>query len=99
MTVTNTGAVTITITSARFRIDGEKETLAPIDWVMQTPRELPVVLAPGEHWTALADAASMRGSLVRQYGDRRDWRLRPTVSDSANREYLSTEWLTPTAQE
>jgi hypothetical protein len=94
ITVTNTGAVTITITSARFAIDGKQETLAPIAWVMQTPEPLPVVLAPGGHWDGLADADLMHNSLVRQYGGDGGWRLQPVVADSAGREYRATEWLT-----
>jgi hypothetical protein len=93
MTATNTGSVPVTITTARFRIRGEEGTLAPIDWVMQTPGSLPIVLTPGGHWNGLADAGSLRAALVRQCGQRSGWQLQPVVSDSANREFRCPTWL------
>ena len=31
----------------RSRLEGRKETLAVVEWVLRTPRSLPVPLAPG----------------------------------------------------
>lgn len=91
VTVTNTGAVTITITSACFAIEGKTERLVPIDWVVQKPKPLSVVLAPGERWEGIADASSMQNY---QYGGDGGWRVQPIVSDAAGREYRAAEWLT-----
>ena len=90
ITVTNTGAVTITITSARFAIEGKTERLVPINWVVQTPKPLSVVLAPGERWEGIADVSSMQN----RYGGDGGWRVQPVVADSAGREYRAAEWLT-----
>lgn len=94
ITATNTGAVTITVTGAQLRIKGKKQTLAPFEWVVQTPSSLPLVLEPGKHWSGLVDASSIVASLDERYGPREKWTLRAFVRDPASRTYEASKWTT-----
>ena len=95
MTATNTGAVPVTLTGAKIKIRGKRQTVAPIGWVMQTPSALPIVLQTGGHWNGLVDLHAVTQALVRQYGVqvRRNWKLRPVVWDSSGREYQGDRWI------
>jgi hypothetical protein len=89
ITATNTGPVAVTISSLKFFIRGvgRDKSVVPIDWVSQTPCSLPLVLNPGDHWTGLVHAGSVKESLDRNLGPRRRWQIRPVVSDTADRRY------------
>jgi hypothetical protein len=92
VTVTNTGQVAVTISSVAFEIEGRDETLAILEWPVQSPRPLPTPLATGDHWTGLVEAGRLVGSLVQQYGPTRR-RIRPVASDPAGNRYRSERWL------
>lgn len=89
ITATNTGPVAVTISNLKFLIRGvgRDTSVVPIDWMVQTPRSLPLVLNPGDHWTGLVHAGSVKESLDQNLGPRRRWRVRPVVSDTADRRY------------
>jgi hypothetical protein len=44
----NTGSVTVTLTGCQLRIKGRDETLAPVEWVMQTLASLPTTVSAEE---------------------------------------------------
>jgi hypothetical protein len=94
ITATNTGAVTVTLSGAQLRIKGREGTVVPIEWVVQTPQDLPIVLQPGLHWYGMIDIASVVGTLARQYGTQSDdWKVKPFVRDSAGRTYEVEGWI------
>jgi hypothetical protein len=89
ITATNTGPVAVTISNLKFFIRrvGRDKSVVPFDWVAQVPSSLPLVLKPGDHWTGLVHARSVKESLDRNLGPRRRWQVRPVVSDTADRRY------------
>jgi hypothetical protein len=89
ITATNNGPMPVTISTAKFLIRGigKGTSVVPMEWVAQTPRDLPVRLQPGDHWTGLAHADSVKASIDRHLGPRRRWRVRPVVADTADRTY------------
>jgi hypothetical protein len=89
ITATNTGPVAVTISNVKFFIRGvgKDKSVVPIDWVAQSPRNLPLVLNPGDHWSGLVDAGAVKASLDRNLGRRQRWQVRPIVSDAAERRY------------
>jgi hypothetical protein len=94
VTVTNTGRVPVTISSVAFEIDGRRgETLVVMEWLAQSPRPLPIPLAPSEHWTGLVETERLTGSLLQQFGPSAPRRLRPTASDPAGGSYAAERWL------
>jgi hypothetical protein len=86
---TNTGPVAVTISGVKFFIRGKSKatSVVPIDWVVQSPRSLPVLLNPGDHWSGLVHAGSVKASIDRSLGPRRRWHVSPVVSDTADRRY------------
>jgi hypothetical protein len=64
VTVANGGMVPTTVTSVVFGIKGSKESLVPLEWIVQEPRPLPIVLAP-----ASGGRASSRGTKSRAASD------------------------------
>jgi hypothetical protein len=94
ITATNSGAVTVTLSGVQLRIKGREGTVVPLDWVVQTPQDLPMVLEPGLHWYGMVDVASVVGSLTREYGAQSDdWKVKPFVRDPAGRTYEPDEWI------
>jgi hypothetical protein len=93
ITATNTGAVTVTLISAQLRVKGKAETLAPIEWLVQTPSSLPIVLEPGRHWTGYVEIDAVLGSLRNRYRVDSRWHVRPFVGDSAKQKYEADSWL------
>jgi hypothetical protein len=89
ITATNTGQAAVTISGCKFLVRGTPRgtSVVPIDWVAQTPGNLPVRLDPGDPWTGMVDVASVKASLDRHYGPRDHWHVRPVLSDSADRTY------------
>jgi hypothetical protein len=89
ITATNTGQAAVALTSAKLLIrEAPKGTsVAPIDWIVQTPASLPIRLEPGGHWNGLLDAASVKATLDRHQGHRGRWHVCPVLSDSAGRTY------------
>jgi hypothetical protein len=90
LTVTNAGMVAITIAGSYLQVRGESTQLALIDWVTQTPQQLPITLDPGSHWTGLVAARTIARSLTKQYGARDTWQLRAYVKDPVRNEYSSS---------
>ena len=97
ITAANTGAVTVTLVSAQLRIKGKKETLLPVEWVVQTPQPLPIVLEPGKHCDGLVDVASVLGTLTQMYGARKGWKVRAYVRDPSDSTYEASEWIALTS--
>jgi hypothetical protein len=93
ITAANTGAVTTTVTGVQLRIKGKKETVAPVEWVVQTPQPLPIVLEPGTHWYGMVDVVSVRQALARHLGTARSWKVKPFVRDPSGRTYESESWV------
>lgn len=93
VTVTNTGSVPVTISSVAFEIQGRGETLIVMEWLTQSPRPLPVPLAPSEHWTGLVETERLTGSLLQQFGADTSRRIRPIASDPARGTYVAQQWL------
>lgn len=93
VTVTNTGQVPVTISSVAFEIQGRSDTLAVMEWLVQSPRPLSIPLGPGDHWTALVETERLTGSLLQRYGPATPRRLRPVASDPAGGRYVADTWL------
>jgi len=55
--------VPVTISSVSFAIQGRGETLAVMEWLVESRRPLPASLAQGEHWHALVETNRLTGSL------------------------------------
>jgi hypothetical protein len=89
LTATNTGPLPVTVSGVKFIVRGGPRgtSFVPLDWVAQSPSPLPVVLQPGDHWTGLAHAGSVKASIDRNLGPRRQWKVSPVVSDTADRKY------------
>jgi hypothetical protein len=89
LTATNTGPQAVTISSVKFIVRGGPKGAAvvPLDWVAETPRELPVRLQPGDHWIGLAHARSVKASIDSHLGPRERWYVSPVVTDTADRKY------------
>lgn len=93
ITATNAGSVTVTITGAQLRVRRRKGTLAPVEWVVQSPANLPTVLEPGKHWTGMVNARSIIQALDRQYGPRKKWTVKAFVRDPAGGTYPADKWV------
>jgi hypothetical protein len=91
--LTNTGQVPVTISSVAFEIQGQQETLAVMEWLVQSPRPLPIPLGPGDHWTALVEADRLRGSLLRRYGPAAPRTIRPIAKDPTGSRFRAEQWL------
>jgi len=65
ITATNTGPVAVTVSGTAFEVKGRSETVTPMEWLVQTPAPLPLVLEPGRHWNGLVDAAPIVEALAR----------------------------------
>ena len=89
LTATNTGSQTVTISSVKFIVRGSPKgmSMVPLDWVAQTPCDLPVRLQPGDHWAGLVHAGSVKASIDQRLGARNRWHISPIVSDTADRTY------------
>lgn len=94
ITATNVGAVRVTITGAQLRVKRRKETLAPVEWVVQTPVNLPTALEPGKYWKGMVSARSIIEALERQYGPRKKWKVQAYVHDPAGGSYRAGKWMT-----
>lgn len=92
ITATNTGSVTVTVSGVQIKVKGRKGTLAPTEWVVQTPTSLPIVLEPGKHWTGLVSAQSIVDALARQYGQHKTWTIKGFVRDPASTAYEADKW-------
>jgi hypothetical protein len=87
-TAANTGLAPVTVDSCSMLVGSKRGSrVAIIEWVNQNPQPLPVRLEPGEHWTGLAHADSIKVGLDHHLGRRRRWRVRPLVGDPAGRSY------------
>ena len=93
VTVTNTGSVPVTISSVAFEVQGRGETLVVMEWLVQSPRPLPIPLGPGDHWHALVEIERLTGSLRQQYGPTAPSRIRPVARDPAGGSYAGDRWL------
>jgi hypothetical protein len=94
ISATNTGAVTVTVTGAAIQVKGKKETLSPMEWVVQQPSPLPLVLEPGKHWSGLVDAGAIIDALARKWGPRKEWVIRGAAHDPAGNTYRARKWMT-----
>jgi hypothetical protein len=88
-TATNTGLAAVTLTNASIRVRGLRGTNVVPKWVLQTPRELPLRLEPGDHWTGLVLADEVKYGLDANLGKRKEWKICPIVGDSVGRGYRS----------
>lgn len=87
-TATNTGLAPVTVASCTMLVHGHGGSrVAVVDWVSQSPTSLPARLEPGDHWTGMAHAASMKASLDHNLGARQRWLIRPIVGDPTGRAY------------
>lgn len=87
-TATNTGLAPVTLASCTMLVHGhEQSRVAVVDWVTQNPRSLPARLEPGDHWTGMAHAASIKATLDHNLGPRERWWIRPIVGDPTGRAY------------
>lgn len=93
VTVTNTGQMPVTISSVAFEIQGQQQTLAVMEWLVESPRPLPIPLGSGDHWHALVEAERLTGSLLQQYGPTATRRIRPVAKDPAGGRYCDEQWL------
>jgi hypothetical protein len=89
LTATNTGQAPVTLSSAKFWLRGKGKdiSLAPMEWVVQTPGSLPIRLESGDHWTGLVHVRSMKASADQHFGARSHWHVRPVLTDTAGRRY------------
>jgi hypothetical protein len=92
VTVANAGNVPTTLASVLFEIRGSKETLVPIEWLVQDPRPLPIVLAGGERWEAMVTLDGVTRSLRQRFGETSQ-RIRPVARDATS-SYTADGWLT-----
>jgi hypothetical protein len=85
ITATNTGLAPVTVDSSSMLIRWRrKQRVGVVDWVTQNPA-LPTRLEPGDRWTGLADAVSVKRGLDHYFGTHVRWSVRPVVGDSTGR--------------
>ena len=65
------------------------QRVAVLDWMHQEP-PLPTRLEPGDRWSGIANAESMKQDLDRHFGARSRWSVRPLVGDSTGRGHKAT---------
>ena len=92
LTVANPGAIATTLGSVRFDVEGVSQQIVVLDWYVQSPEPLPIVLAPGTQWHGLIRDGMLRGAVAEATDGGHPWHLRAAVGDFSGRLHHS-DWL------
>jgi hypothetical protein len=93
ITVVNEGLVPFSVTGVFAELEGASQFLGLVRFVMQSPRDLPTVLTPGESWSGFVEAEDFRSGMA-ELGERvrPPWRIRVGVHGPGRRNYVS-DWF------
>jgi hypothetical protein len=83
------GVVPVTLSAATFLVKGESGSAVVIDWAVQDPQPLPLLVGSGGHWMGMIEIEDLVRGFAHNWGPRSTWKVRAALSTPGGRKFRS----------